>query len=86
MNSGKKSNETKTLLEEQEEIQVKIGARIRELREAKNLSQEKFANTYGLDRSQVSRLERGINFEINTLVEYCRALGISIKDFFAGIE
>lgn len=86
MNSSKKLKEKKTLLEEQEETQLKIGARIRQLRNAKKLSQEKFANSYDLDRSQVSRMERGINFEINTLVEYCRALDITIQEFFAGIE
>jgi transcriptional regulator with XRE-family HTH domain len=87
MNSHKKSKGRGTLLEEQEETRQKIGVRIRQLREAANLSQEKFANLHGLDRTQVSRIERGVsNIELNTLVSFIRALDITIQDFFSGIE
>jgi transcriptional regulator with XRE-family HTH domain len=86
MKSAKKSKERLSLLEEQEEMQKKIGARLRELREKTKLSQEKFANHYDLDRSQISRVENGTNIEINTLVSFIRALDISIQEFFAGIK
>ena len=86
MNLKKKSKERLPLLEEQEEIQRKIGNRIRQLREATGLSQEKFANQHELDRRQVSRIENGTNFEINTLVDFIRALDITIQEFFEGIK
>jgi transcriptional regulator with XRE-family HTH domain len=87
MNLGKKSKGRPSLLEEQKEIRQKIGERARQLREKTGLSQEKFANTHGIDRSQVSRIERGINnIELNTLVVLIRALDITIQDFFSGIE
>ena len=86
MNQRKKSKERPSLLEEQEEIQKKIGVRFRQLREATGLSQEKFANEYNLDRRQVSRIENGTNLEINTLVAFIRPFDISIQEFFAGIE
>ena len=81
-----KSKDRRSLLEEQQEMQKKIGIRLRQLREVTGLSQEKFANQYMLDRRQISRVENGTNVEINTLVLYCYALEITVKDFFAGIE
>jgi transcriptional regulator with XRE-family HTH domain len=87
MNQQKKSKGRGSLLEEQEESRKKIGARIKQLRAKQGLSQERFANQHGLDRTQVSRLERGIsNFEWNTLVEFIRALDVTLQEFFAGIE
>jgi transcriptional regulator with XRE-family HTH domain len=86
MKSEKKSKERSSLEEEQEEIQKKIGNRLRELREATGLSQEKFANEFNLNRRLMSRIENGTNFEINTLVSHLRALNITMKDFFASID
>jgi transcriptional regulator with XRE-family HTH domain len=87
MISKKKSKERPSLLDELEETQLKIGTRIRQLRKEKVISQETFANQNGLDRSQVSRIERGLsNIELYTLVSFIRALDISLKDFFAGID
>lgn len=87
MNSQKRSKGRGSLLDEQEETRIKIGARIRQMRTEKGLSQEAFANTNGIDRTQVSRLERGeSNFELNTLVIFIRALDTTLPEFFAGIE
>lgn len=86
MKPEKKSKGRPSLLEEQKETQKKIGARLRQLREATGLSQEKFANQHELDRRQLSRVENGTNVETNTMVMYCRALNITLKEFFAGIE
>lgn len=38
-----------------------FGVRLRELREAAGLSQEALANTAGLDRKTVNRIEGGVN-------------------------
>lgn len=87
MQTGKKSKGRPSLLEEQKETREKIGKRIRQLRRQIGLSQEKFANLHGIDRTQVSRLERGeSNFELSTLVIIVRALDITIQEFFAGME
>jgi transcriptional regulator with XRE-family HTH domain len=87
MNQQKKSKGRGSLLEEQELTRIKIGFRIKKLRKATGLSQEKFANAHDLDRTQVSRLERGVsNIELNTLVMFIRALDTTLQDFFAGIE
>lgn len=87
MKAQKKLTSRGSLLDEQEETRKKIGERIRQLRRATGLSQEKFANQQGLDRTLVSRMERGeTNFEWITLVTFFRALGVSMSNFFAGIE
>lgn len=86
MKPEKKSKGRLTLLEEQEETQKKIGAHLRQLREATGLSQEKFANEHDINRRLMSRIENGTNFKIDTLMEYLYALGVSFKDFAAGIE
>ena len=87
MKAERKSKGRGSLLDEQEQTRKKIGARIRQLREETGQSQEKFANHHGLDRTQVSRLERGeSNFELNTLVLFIRALDVTVKEFFDGID
>lgn len=86
MKDGKKSKGRGSLLEEQELTRLKIGFRIKKLRKETGLSQEKFANHHGLDRTQVSRLERGVsNIELNTLVMFIRALDVTIGEFFEGM-
>ncbi len=50
-------------------IQVQMGRRIRELREKKGWSQERFAELCGLHRSHVGEIERGrANVTLGTLV------------------
>jgi DNA-binding XRE family transcriptional regulator len=67
-------------------LQRRIGARMRELRTAKGISQEAFAEACGLHRTHMSLLERGrINATISTLHHVSKALGISLSEFFRGI-
>lgn len=42
-----------------DDIKVRVGARVRELREAEGLSQEQLAHAAGLSRPYVGALERG---------------------------
>jgi transcriptional regulator with XRE-family HTH domain len=87
MKSQKKSKERPSLLDELKETQQKIGNRVRQLRTEKGVSQETFANLNGLDRTQVSRIERGLsNIELHTLVSFVRALDVTVQEFFAGLK
>jgi len=62
---------------------VKIGKRIRELRLATGLSQEKLAFKSRLDRTYIGSVERGErNIAIINLNKVCTALGISIAELF----
>lgn len=61
-----------------------VGARIKELRLEKALSQEKFALEVGLDRTYVASVENGKrNISILNLCKIWQALGISAENFFS---
>ena len=67
-----------------EKLQKWIGARIRELRTAKGISQEDFADACGLHRTHISLLERGkVNVTVSTLHQITKTLGVSLAKFFA---
>lgn len=64
-------------------IEKKIGDRIKELRKAQGISQEKLAEIADLDRTYVSGVERGKrNASIGSLEKIIHALGCSLQDFF----
>jgi len=68
-------------------IQKQIGNRVRELRTAKGLSQEAFADDCGLHRTHMSLLERGrINITMNTLCQIVNTLGVQLAEFFSGMK
>lgn len=69
------------------EVDKDLGRRLRELREAKNLSQEKLAREIGVVFQQIQKYEAGINrISCSRLLQIIHVLDISIVDFFAGIE
>jgi len=60
---------------------------LRDLRNKKCLSQEKFAFEAGLHRTYVSQLERGLKTpSLNTLQRIAKVLGISLSSMFGLIE
>jgi len=62
---------------------IQIGECVRALRKKKtNLSAEDFANEKGFDRVQYSRIEKGANITMKTLLKVVDAHGMSLKDFF----
>jgi transcriptional regulator with XRE-family HTH domain len=61
----------------------KLGARIREFREAKGWNQERFAAEAGIDRSYAHGLERGVrNITILKLLQIAKTLGVKMTAFF----
>jgi len=64
-------------------IKEKIGARLRELRTAKGLSQEKFSFECELDRTYIASIEQGHrNVSIENIEKIAKAFNISVSDFF----
>ena len=60
-----------------------VARNIRRLRLARGLSQEKLAVDAGIDRTYVSRLERGLeNPSVAVLEKLSRALASNIEEFF----
>lgn len=64
-------------------IQVRLGARIRELRLKKGWSQEEFADVCGLHRSHMGEIERGrANVTLATLVIIVQKLQTTVSALF----
>jgi transcriptional regulator with XRE-family HTH domain len=65
------------------DAQAVVARNIRRLRVALGLSQENLAVDAGIDRTYVSRLERGLeNPTVAVLERLATALGATIPDFF----
>src|SRR5690242_5554707 len=64
-------------------VSVNIGDRLRELREARNISMRALAAKSGLSANALSMIERGkASPSVSTLYKLAEALGISITSFF----
>ncbi len=64
-------------------LQKKFGARIKEIRRSKNLTQEKLAETIDMDIPNLSNIERGKKFvSSHTLTKIAAALEVQEKDLF----
>jgi len=65
------------------DIKQKFGNKVRELREKKDISQERLAELAGLDRTYISGIERGKrNVAVINIEKVAKALGVKIKDLF----
>lgn len=68
-------------------IQVQLGARIRELRTGKDLSQEELAHICGLHRSHMGEIERGqANITLSTLRILAQKLQTTPSDLLKDLE
>jgi len=65
------------------DIKLKIGQRIKELREKAEMSQKDLAYTADLDRSYIASIENGQrNVSIVNIEKIAVALGVSLKEMF----
>jgi transcriptional regulator with XRE-family HTH domain len=70
-------------LYQKDALSVNIGERLRELREARNISMRSLASRSGLSANALSMIERGkASPSVSTLYKLAEALGISITSFF----
>lgn len=61
-----------------------VGRRLRQLREQHGLSQEKVQFNTGI---YLSYVESGLrNPTVTTLIDICRYYGVTLEEFFAGLE
>jgi transcriptional regulator with XRE-family HTH domain len=62
---------------------AEFGSRVRELRQARGISQEQLAELAGLHRTYVSSLERGQrNVSLENIHALARALGVAARELF----
>lgn len=65
------------------DIKLKIGKRIKELRNLRGFSQEELADRAGIDRTYVNSVENGKrNVSIVNIEKIANALGCSLQEFF----
>lgn len=68
----------------EENIQIKIGQRIKELRNKRCISQEKFALSIEMDRTYLASVEAGKrNISITNLYKIANGLNISLSELFS---
>lgn len=69
------------------DVLQRLGRNIRRLRRGKGLAQEKFALKFGLDRTYVSGIERGVRNPTVTVVQrFADALDVPIAELFRDVE
>jgi transcriptional regulator with XRE-family HTH domain len=65
------------------EIDQQVGARIRQLRLSRSMSQTALANVLGVTFQQIQKYENGTNAIATTRLPYlCKALGIAPNDLY----
>lgn len=65
----------------------RFGTNLKRIREAEGLSQEDLMRISDVHRTQISNYERGqAEPQAEVLARLARGLGVSIEDFFAGID
>lgn len=64
-----------------------LGQNVRQIREAKRLTQEKLAEFASLDPTYISGIERGLrNPGIRNVAKIAKALGITTAELCTGVE
>lgn len=65
------------------DIKAQLGARIRELRKSKDITQEELVEVIGSDTNNLSRIENGKKFmSADKLAKIADALKVDIKELF----
>ena len=72
---------------QREELQRRLGARLRDLRLKKGWTQDIFADKSGFHRAQVGAFERGeMNLTLASLHLLAETLEVRVVDLFRGVE
>ena len=67
-------------------ITKRFGERIKKLRKAQGMSQEKFALSIDMDRTYYASVESGKRIiSINNIDKIARGLGVSLEELFKGL-
>lgn len=67
-----------------EEVKADIAVNLKNIRKSQNIAQEKLALEAGVDRTFVSKIERGIgNPSLEVLLRLANRLGVSVADLVA---
>lgn len=65
------------------DVKIKVGSRLRELRNKRKLTQEQLSRIVDIDRTYISDVENGRrNISIETLATILRGLNVTLSTFF----
>ena len=66
------------------DIRVRVGLRIKQLRAATNMTQDRLAYTIDISRSYLAEVETGKrNVSMINLERICDGLGVTLEEFFS---
>jgi transcriptional regulator with XRE-family HTH domain len=72
---------------QRQELQRRLGKRIRELRLKRGWTQDVFADVSGFHRAQVGAFERGeMNLTLGSLLLLAQSLKVKVGELFRGLE
>ncbi len=67
-------------------LQIHVGSRIKDLRAIADVSQERFANKIGMDRTYLASIEVGRrNVTLQNLAKIANGFDMTLSEFFEGI-
>lgn len=66
----------------EQNIKKLLGSRIKELRNAQNITQQQLAEMVDIDQRSLSAIECGTNFPTRSLLKIANALDVDLKDLF----
>lgn len=69
-----------------EELDIKIGQKLKCLREESGLSMREAARRIDIDHTYISKIEKGLMPSLEKLKKLCSLYGITIRDLFDGDE
>ncbi|MFQ5640926.1 MAG: helix-turn-helix domain-containing protein [bacterium] len=78
LNNKLKDKEFKELYEE-EKLLLQLSSRIFEERKRAGLTQSQLANRAKITQQQLSKIEKGLNFNIKTFLKVCYALDVKMN-------
>ena len=68
-------------------LQIKVGLRIKDLRAVHDVSQERFANKIGMDRTYLASIEVGQrNVTLQNLAKIANGFDMTLSEFFEGVR
>lgn len=62
-----------------------MNVRLKELRLARNLSQESLAEMVGIDRSMLSKIENGASCSMRVALNIAKTLGTTVEHLFSPV-
>ena len=72
---------------QREDLQRRLGKRIRELRLKRGWTQDVFADISGFHRAQIGAFERGeMNVTLGSLLLLAQSLKVKVVELFRGLE